>query len=386
MPAAQHLLSLYLLSFQAEGLSQFAKVAPYLQDPLVLIGFFLFLAFLFTRTLLKRGIIPTLPPTAGFKVLKTLLLYGFVIGILLILLGFGFKYAELRAKERQAQEEIKSREKQAQLDRDLKAKQDKEQQEQDLARQRNTVALLKTELQGNLRLADELRKNTIVFLSGFKSISEVMRTPGIKLLAAMFPPDNIDLKVSDREVSGLADRVFDDLEKSQLYRDPLELQKFTAAANAVTTSIGLQLSTIEKLQDPEHKRYVFQSQIWQTNLPIIRTVVVGNVSDFEESYADLNRLRINYDVVTQHYVEYLIALRQFFDPQKHTVNRASLHLVLAKERNALQIITAFSAMLTRDMRALKSLDTSLMHESTATSDPATAKASLAATGKPDLRP
>ena len=94
-----------------------------------------------------------------------------------------------------------------------------------MARQRNTIALLKVELQGNLALADELRKNTIVFLNGFKSISQVVRTPGIKLLLALFPPENIDLKVPDSEAAGLSDKVFDGLEQSQLYKDQLELQK-----------------------------------------------------------------------------------------------------------------------------------------------------------------
>jgi hypothetical protein len=147
---------IYVLSYQVGSVGQFSKVAPYLRDPLVLIGFFLFLAFLFTRTLLKKGIIPRLPPTAGFRILKTILLYGFVIGLLLIILGFSLKYAEMRGKERQAAAEIKSREVQARLDRELREKQDKALQEQDIARQRNTIALLRVELQNNLRLANEL--------------------------------------------------------------------------------------------------------------------------------------------------------------------------------------------------------------------------------------
>jgi hypothetical protein len=51
----------------------FPAVAPYLKDPLVLIGFFLFLAFLFTRYLLRQKIIPALPPGPGFRILKTIL-------------------------------------------------------------------------------------------------------------------------------------------------------------------------------------------------------------------------------------------------------------------------------------------------------------------------
>src|SRR5437763_1033473 len=79
----------------------FPAVAPYLKDPLVLIGFFLFSAFLFTRYLLKQKIIPPLPPGPGFRILKMILLYGFIIGLLLVVLGFAFKYRELVGKEQQ---------------------------------------------------------------------------------------------------------------------------------------------------------------------------------------------------------------------------------------------------------------------------------------------
>jgi hypothetical protein len=340
----------------AEG---FSKVAPYLQDPLVLVGFFLFLAFLFTRTLLTRGIIPPLPATSGFKILKTLLLYGFVVGLLLIFLGFGLKYAELRSKEKQAQEDLKSREKQAQIERDIMAKKDSEIEEQDLARQRNMIALLRVELQDNLKGANELRKNTIVFLRGFQTLSQIVRTPGIQLLTAMFPRDNLNLKISDRQAAGLADRVFDDLERSQLHKNDFELKKFTAAAIAMTTSIDLQMSTVQKLSDLDHSRYVFSSQIWQTNLPILRNVVVEDVSAFEKSYSDLQRLRNDYDVITEHYVEYLTALREFFDPQKHSIDREGLRRALGRERYALQLITAFGVALTNDMQNLKALDDSL---------------------------
>lgn len=317
--------------FQGAGLPEFEKIAPYLQDPLVLIGFFLLLAFSFSRALLKRGVIPPLPATAGFKILKTILLYGFVIGLLLIFLGFGLKYAELRARENQAREELQSREKQAQIDRDIKAQKEKELHEEDLARQQNTVALLRVELQDNLGVANELRKNTIVFLRGVQTITQTVRTPGIELLTVLFPKENVDLQFPDGQAAGLSEKAFETLETTRLHQNQLELQKFTAAANVITSSIDLQMSTLRKLADPDHTRYRFQSQVWETNLPMLRNVVVGDVPGIEGSYADLQRLRNDYDVVTQHYLEYLDALRQFFDPAKHVVNRASLHTVLSAE-------------------------------------------------------
>lgn len=70
----------------------FTQIAPYLTDPLILIGFFLFLSFTFVRYLLKKGIIPRLPKTLAYKILKTILLYGFIIGLVIIFLGFLQKF------------------------------------------------------------------------------------------------------------------------------------------------------------------------------------------------------------------------------------------------------------------------------------------------------
>ncbi len=70
------------------------------------------------------------------------------------------------------------------------------------------------------------------------------------------------------------------------------------------------------------------------------------------------------------------------------VNRASLHFVLAKERNALQLITTFSTSLTRDMQALKSLDNTLGSGSTPAGVPAAipSKSSASAIQQANLKP
>src|SRR5712692_10044260 len=98
-------LQIMVTSLQTE-IGGFEKVAPYLKDPLVLVGFFLFLSFLFIRYLLKAKIVPPLPKTGGYKILRTILLYGFIIGILLIVFGFVLKYKELGQIEKGAAQAI----------------------------------------------------------------------------------------------------------------------------------------------------------------------------------------------------------------------------------------------------------------------------------------
>lgn len=73
----------------------FENIAPFLSNPLVLIGFVVLIFFGLLRTLLKTGIIPPLPRTTGGDVLKQLLKYAFLIALLIILLGFGLEAYKL---------------------------------------------------------------------------------------------------------------------------------------------------------------------------------------------------------------------------------------------------------------------------------------------------
>lgn len=71
------------------SIGEFAKVAPYLTNPLVLIGFGLMLFFRVHRALIKSGILPPVSKTASGKIVRLLLNYGFIVALLLILSGFG---------------------------------------------------------------------------------------------------------------------------------------------------------------------------------------------------------------------------------------------------------------------------------------------------------
>lgn len=341
---------------------QFEKIAPYLKDPLVLIGFFLFLAFLFCRYIIKHGIIPTLPPTLGFRILRTILLYGFILGLLLSALGFALKYREIQAdaharaveaaeKRRKDDEDIADRRKQEQLA-----------QQRDAEEQQAQVARLDVELNRNLAVADQLRKNTIVMLGEFRTLSQVVRTPGIRILPILFPAKNLDMAIPDSQTTNFADDAMDNLRDSGLLSDQLEMQKVTAAANAVAQTVQATLSTVQSLQDANRQRYVFSDSVWKTERPNIEKVVVTDLTPYQTSYGNLELLRANYDVLTQHFVEYLIDLRTFFDPTKHLITRDGLRQILAKERYAYSLLITYSKGLADQMGQLKSLSQKL-HDS-----------------------
>jgi hypothetical protein len=75
-------------------IGEFSKVAPYLVNPLVLIGFCLFLLFETYQVLLKSGIISPLSSRQSAVVVRMFLRHALWVSIVLMILGFA--YAGLR--------------------------------------------------------------------------------------------------------------------------------------------------------------------------------------------------------------------------------------------------------------------------------------------------
>ncbi|MCC7700357.1 DUF3298 and DUF4163 domain-containing protein [Janthinobacterium sp. EB271-G4-7A] len=73
----------------------FTRVAPYLTDPYILVGFSMLLSAGFAKTLIAKGIIPPLTKGAGSQVVKLILILGFVLPFILVIFGSFYKYKKL---------------------------------------------------------------------------------------------------------------------------------------------------------------------------------------------------------------------------------------------------------------------------------------------------
>jgi hypothetical protein len=69
----------------------FEKIAPFLTNPLVLVGFVIFLFFGLFRVLLKANIVPPVAQTTGGQIIKRFFAYSFIIAIVAIILGFSIE-------------------------------------------------------------------------------------------------------------------------------------------------------------------------------------------------------------------------------------------------------------------------------------------------------
>ena len=297
----------------------FEKIAPYLNDPLVLIGFVLFLVFSFCRYLVKYRVIPELPSKLGFVILKQILLYGFLIGLLVIGLGFGLKYKELSRIE-----------------------------------QKNALRMLNTELKQNLSTVNDLRKNTIHIIQKQQVVAQILRKDGIEIFTVLFPQNNISSTPSIT-AQEMANSAFESLVSTGLIKDELQLNRFNEAGSAVNSTIAATLSVLKSLQDESGERYTISREIWESNLSIYRKVSEFDANLFKQSLSELERLRTNYNVTVGHAIEYLDAVRDFFSPGR-TITKDNLYNLLFKERVSFSISIDYSKSLIKNVEQIKKLE------------------------------
>lgn len=300
----------------------FDKIAPYLKDPLVLIGFTLLLFFGIARAIIRSGLLRPVTGAKSYRVLQTVLLYGFLLGVLVIALGFGLKYRELSEAD-----------------------------------QRNAIELLKGEFNANAATVESLRRNTMTLLSVFQQTAQSVREPGVPALNTLFPVENIQSgpQPVPRE---LALNALTMLLDKRLDKNKVEMAKGDAVAKLVHGTIGRTRSTIVSLSDPKHERYVISDSAWSANLSVLRQVHLAGVPKFQDAYAAARKLRSDYDVVCAGVLAYLDALQTLFDP-KVGVNPDTLTAALTQERQSLALLTAYGTTLADAVERVKTLQSTL---------------------------
>lgn len=283
-------------------LSSFQNFAPYLKDPLVLIGFFIFIVFLLLRSLIVRGIIPTVGRTQGYNLLRLILLYGFIFGVVLMGLGFGLKYRELDEKE-----------------------------------ETNLVNQLKTEFRTNNDVISELKNNTETFLNVSIELSNILRTQSITILPILFPHVNLDLDSSVNSIE-LSNKAFNEIVSKKLHNNELEMNRLRAVANVIIATVEKTHNTLISLADTGRVKYTFSKEIWESNIEVYKQVHSINITDFQEAYKKLATLRNSYDVVAKNCIDFQETVSEFFNPTSNKLTKENLAVVLSKERQVYVLI------------------------------------------------
>ena len=277
---------------------------PYLQQPLVLVGFALLLFFGLAKVVARSRVLTPITGAKSYRILQTLLAYGFVLAVAVIALGFGLKYRELSQAEQQ-----------------------------------NAVGLLGRELEGNLATVESLRKNTITLMSMVTEVAKSLRQPNIVVLKTLFPNENLDggnqLPAKEMALNALSS-----LLEKRLDKNRVEMARADAVAKIIRTTIDRTLPTVVSLADKSRERYKIREGAWAANLPILSKVFVSGVPQLQNSYVTAQKMRADYDVVCSGVISYLEALHSLLD-KKVGVNLDTLTALLAQERQSISLLTSY---------------------------------------------
>ncbi|MCL9777539.1 hypothetical protein [Vibrio methylphosphonaticus] len=286
----------------------FEKIAPYLEDPLVLIGFVVFLLFSFCRYLIKQGIFPQLKQKGAITILKLILSYGFIIGIVIIGLGFGLKYNELSKSE-----------------------------------QKRAISLIYSEIEANKHVVSELNKNTTTLSNTSKTISNILRDEQFKILSGLFPKKNYIENVKSDELPNLYNEKMDWLENSGLLNDSEEVRKYQEVCAAIVRTVDKTQTTLESLADLNGKRYVVSDSAWKANLDVIRKIDIIDVTELAKLYSKMGELRSVYDRVANIVPEYNSNIKSFCSTE--LPSKPELSATLALERITFALIESYQKKL-----------------------------------------
>lgn len=251
------------------------------------------------RKLIASGIIPPVGAGRGLQIVRLILHYGFLLGVLVIVLGFGLKYRAISGNEQKA-----------------------------------AIKLLVTELQHNLHVANELKKNTATPANAATEIAESFRIARLKINFALFPAENIDPAVEQN--ADLYHQRFEWLKASGLLSDKEELRRFSEQNAAIKRMIERTISTVRSLGDRQAARYVINQSAYHANLPMLSKLTIVEPQKLSGLYAKTSQVREEYFRVAETVEEYLLAALQYC--KSDTPDRTALAAVLAAERLTVRLL------------------------------------------------
>jgi hypothetical protein len=299
----------------AGELDAFARVAVYLKDPLVLSGFVVFVGFLVLRQLLQARIIPVLQQGQGFRLVRLFLSYGFIIGLAIVLLGMGLKYRELSTDE-----------------------------------QRRAAALIGGELEADLTVVSELAKNVETLSRLGQGLASILRDERFKILAGLFPPQNIDATVEEATLTNLYIERIGWLNETRMWDDVTERRRTEEACGAITRFVDRTRSTVESLSDTQSTRYQITRKAYDSNLDIIRKVHIIDLTNLANLYYQMSDVRVLYNRIVAGSLEYMNSVRGFCASLPPDL--ANLSTSLALERLTFRLMPAYKIKIEDLMRAI----------------------------------
>jgi len=288
----------------------FSSVMPYFTDPLIWFGIILLLLFLLIKYLVNHDIITQLPPWSETGLAKRTLKHGFLLGILVIFLGFGFKNHELNKEK-----------------------------------QKLALNLFQTEINNNLKTIEQLSKNTQQLLESHQFVSDTLRATDSEIMRLLFS----DTHESSNKVNQLNKQVeaaFKSLQESNLLKNKTAMNAFNATKNQINGTIYPVNESLKSMQVSMDEKHVIQTQIWQNHKDIIVQFDNFNSETFEHNLEAMHLLMNQYSQALKDSGDYFREVSKFIE-RNTFIGNGAVFRVLSKEKQSFLLLSSLNT----DMKA-----------------------------------
>lgn len=302
----------------------FESVAPYLKDPLILIGFVLFIGFLLARQVLRSGLVPTLTQSMGARVVRLLLQYGFLLALSVIVLGFGIRYYEIHENKQRI-----------------------------IEKQLAASDLIGAELCANRGTMIEIGESVDSLNRARSTLVQSLRDRRFPIASMLFGEKLLTLSPGS-EASGAAALVrYDELSRSGYLDNPEVCSQHMKLCGAIKTTIERTRSTLASLADTSEERFRVASGSWDSHQAMLTSLAKVDLDRTASLYETMKNVRKNYTRFSSATLEYIDSVSAFCGqmPTEH-----GLSAVLSSE----QILVSMSRSLAAGIAQLiESADKSL---------------------------
>ncbi len=236
------------------------------------------------------------------KVLKN----GFLLGLLVTVLGITLKYHQLNKAE-----------------------------------QSHALNLIQTEINNNLTTIQQLSQNTQTLLDSHQTISNALRSGDSRIMKLLFPTTE---QTADKatQLSQKVEKSFAVLKESNLLKNKTAMNVFNSNKNQINTALNLINQTLASMQDPAGEKYAIKTQIWQNHKEVIAQLDDFDMNAFENSLNSMHALKSQYNQALKDNSDYFFEVSNFAEHNTF-VGNGIIFKIMSKEKQSLISLSKLNA-------------------------------------------
>ncbi len=276
----------------------------YLNSVWVILGLLMIAGFFAFKFLLKTQRIQDLPGFFDTPAGVFLLNRGYMLGVLLIILGVFLKYNALTKAEQQ-----------------------------------HAQMMIATEYRANAEAIQSLTDNIQSLIDSHQQVSQRLYSEDNDILAILFPAESRQNEAS-LPVNKLVESAFKKLKDSNLMNNQAAMVKFNAFKSKFKPFINQHINDLKAMEDPNNIDYPIKQSYWDAHKDIFADIDGKNPSEIAASIEQMKSIRVEYLAVLKQAEAYLAQVKSFVGRDSF-ISNGDIYETIKIERESLQRLTEF---------------------------------------------